>query len=799
MICLIKLKDTIYDISQERPYRVGAFMNDDIVIKNSYADKLTVKNGLVTYNHETYSYGKHAISLSDDVHAELFVFEYTLQTLMTNVPITIGLEAIHTVRIVESDELLIRQIPTGYEVVSSKPIFLNGQKVNASIQMTEGDSVFSSSGYLVKIDGQRVLIASIHPIESELIQLDFEENGEDKFSDFHRSPRFILREPDDVVSILAPPTEDNMQKQSLLKLIIMPLAMIGLTVATHFLTGNGGMMIMMMGMSVITLITSVHSFFSDKKQNKRLKAKKMENYKAYLNEKYKELYDLSKEQEEALNYHYPSMEQVMEMAKNTDRRLYEKTPHHFDFLTYRLGTGRIIPSFKIDYKKSELTEYNEAISEQVTELVAHYQFLENLPITNDLLSAPTGYIGSRRTVIEQVQQAMMQLATFHSYYDVQFVPVFREEELPLWEWSRWLPHMKLQQFNCRSFVYHQRSRDQLLTSLYQMIKERKQAAEQAGSNKQLTFTPHYVFVITDLSLMLDHNIMEFINEDLSHLGISYLFVEDVIESLPEHVNTVVDFKGNRQGTLQLHNGEYMDKPFVTFEKLSTEAKEQFARDLAQVTHVQTLRNAIPDSVTFLEMYGVDSVEALDMNHRWATNDTYQTMAVPLGLRGRDELLMLNLHEKAHGPHGLMAGTTGSGKSETLQSYIASLAVNFHPYEVAFLLIDYKGGGMANLFADLPHLVGAITNLDVAQANRALVSIQAELKKRQRLFAEYDVNHIHQYMKLFKEGVATEPMPHLFLISDEFAELKTNQPDFMKELVSAARIGRSLGIHLILAT
>ena len=147
----------------------------------------------------------------------------------------------------------------------------------------------------------------------------------------------------------------------------------------------------------------------------------------------------------------------------------------------------------------------------------------------------------------------------------------------------------------------------------------------------------------------------------------------------------------------------------------------------------------------------------------------------------------------------MAGTTGSGKSETLQSYIASLAVNFHPYEVAFLLIDYKGGGMANLFADLPHLVGSITNLDVAQANRALVSIQAELKKRQRLFAEYDVNHINQYMKLFKEGVATEPMPHLFLISDEFAELKTNQPDFMKELVSAARIGRSLGIHLILAT
>lgn len=107
--------------------------------------------------------------------------------------------------------------------------------------------------------------------------------------------------------------------------------------------------------------------------------------------------------------------------------------------------------------------------------------------------------------------------------------------------------------------------------------------------------------------------------------------------------------------------------------------------------------------------------------------------------------------------------------------------------------------MANLFKDLVHLVGTITNLDGDEAMRALTSIKAELRKRQRLFGEHDVNHINQYHKLFKEGVATEPMPHLFIISDEFAELKSEQPDFMKELVSTARIGRSLGIHLILAT
>ncbi len=110
----------------------------------------------------------------------------------------------------------------------------------------------------------------------------------------------------------------------------------------------------------------------------------------------------------------------------------------------------------------------------------------------------------------------------------------------------------------------------------------------------------------------------------------------------------------------------------------------------------------------------------------------------------------------------------------------SLAVNFAPEDVGFLPIDYKGGGMANLFADLPHLLGSITNLDGASTARALKSIHAELERRQRLFREFGVNHINGYTKLYKKGKTgatdgvypTEPLPHLFLISDEFAELKS---------------------------
>ena len=138
-----------------------------------------------------------------------------------------------------------------------------------------------------------------------------------------------------------------------------------------------------------------------------------------------------------------------------------------------------------------------------------------------------------------------------------------------------------------------------------------------------------------------------------------------------------------------------------------------------------------------------------------------------------------LHEKAHGPHGLVAGTTGSGKSEILQSYILSAATLFHPYEIGFVIIDFKGGGMVNQFKDLPHLIGAITNIDGKEIDRSLKSIKAELLKRQSLFAEANVNHIDKYIKLYKEGKVQIPLPHLVIVVDEFAELKASHNDIHK--------------------
>lgn len=201
----------------------------------------------------------------------------------------------------------------------------------------------------------------------------------------------------------------------------------------------------------------------------------------------------------------------------------------------------------------------------------------------------------------------------------------------------------------------------------------------------------------------------------------------------------------------------------------------------------------------LDLLDVGFVEELPVADSWRQSEPFRSLAVPIGVQAGGELLYLDLHERGHGPHGLMAGATGSGKSELIQSFIASLAVKFHPHEVAVLLIDYKGGGMANAFRDLPHQIGIITNLEGNLATRALIGLRSEYLRRQRIFDEVGVNAIDDYQRLYRRGKVSEPLPHLAIIADEFAELIQNQPEFMAELVSGVRVGRSLGVHLILAT
>lgn len=619
------------------------------------------------------------------------------------------------------------------------------------------------------------------------------------YPDYHRSPRLIYRPIEDKVTVNAPPQVPNKPRNELLRMLIPPLIMVGIVVLISIFQPRGLYIFMSVAMGITTAVFSVQNYFRNKRDYKQSLEDRISAYHAYLADKSIELTQLAESQRFGQYYHYPNLEEIDELAQGYSHRIYEKIPQQFDFLYYRLGLGQVPPSYQLMYSQKERSGVKDPLEMEGFELYESHKTLNAMPVIANLQHGPVGYVGDRSLVLEQLQLLVHQLAFFHSYHDVQFIVVMPEHERPQWEWLRWLPHATLRDLNIRGFVDNQRTRDQVLGSLNQILKQRQTQLAAAGNNQEIFFTPHYVILITDETLVMDHVIMEFFSEDPTALGCSLIFVQDVMRSLSENVQTVIRLKDQTTGELVMEEGVLKEQNFTLDHFPEAYDKEQLARRLAPLRHLQTLKSSIPESVTFLEMYGAEKVSDLDILSRWQSRRAYQSMAVPLGLRGQDDIVNLDLHEKAHGPHGLIAGTTGSGKSELIQSYILSLAVNFHPHEVAFLLIDYKGGGMANLFKDLPHVLGTITNLDGAQSMRALTSIKAELQRRQRLFAQYHVNHIHAYQKKVQLGEAKEPMPHLFLISDEFAELKSEQPEFISELISTARIGRSLGVNLILAT
>ncbi|SDZ50479.1 DNA segregation ATPase FtsK/SpoIIIE, S-DNA-T family [Evansella caseinilytica] len=719
--------------------------------------------------------------------------------------ITFGAQEYNDVQIAEiaADFVLVREDKhQAFELaVHQGAVYHNFVRKTGRLALAPGDQLyFDGVTILFSEENMEILSPGKEVVSHLLPLLEGDNHYDEEYPDYHRSPRIIYREPTEKRTIAKPSNKPSKPSEQLLRTILPPLVMIIAFVAVSIFQPRGIYIVVMLSMTVVTVTLSVTYYIKNVKKYKVDMKEREESYREYLLRKTKELYEVSEEQRHALEYHYPDVQQIRELAAKVDARIYEKTMFHHDFLTFRTGLGTVAASFDIDFNEEEFTQEKDELVDAARELLSQNKEIENVPIAASLVKGPVGYIGQRRLVLEQLQLLVMQTALFHSYYDVQFITVFPEEEKADWHWMRWLPHASLRDVNVRGFVYHERSRDQVLHSMYQILKERKLVLdEKSNKNEKMYFFPHYIVLITDEKLILDHTIMELFNEDPSELGVSLVFVQDVMQSLPEHVKTVIDIRDAKTGNIILEEGELVNKHFTPDHFPEGFDKEEVSRMLAPINHLQNLKNSIPESVTFLEMYGVETVEELGIASRWKKNETYKSLAVPLGLRGKDDIVQLNLHEKAHGPHGLVAGTTGSGKSEIIQSYIISLAVNFHPYEVAFLLIDYKGGGMANLFKNMPHLLGTITNLDRSQSKRALASIKAELQRRQRLFGEHGVNHINQYQKLYKQGEVEEAMPHLFLISDEFAELKAEQPDFMKELVSTARIGRSLGIHLILAT
>lgn len=723
-------------------------------------------------------------------------------------------------------------------------VYVNDTRVNNKV-IENGDIIFIYgykiiilNNYLIINNPQKCLqINSPNIVQKPLLQyvgnlLPTEEDdnatiyNENEY--YSRSPRFVTSINEENIKIDNPPGKVEPDETPVLYTIgpMLTMSMSSIVSAAtsiiNIRSGNGNLstafpaILVSVAMLASTLLWPTLMKKYNKKRTKKKEDERQKKYIDYLNEKRTIIENLRVNQFQILTEKFKEPKELETIITNRKRNLWERLIESEDFLQVRLGLGTIPLKLNLSYSTEEFTMVEDNLKEELKKVVASAQDIPNAPVTislverNKLVLIGDNYY--RKSMIESI---ILQLATYHSYNDLKLVFMVNDSIGDFWDSVKTLPHTWS---NTRDIRFYANSYDDMtkisfyLEQVYTARKYNEEDGERTESNiNYKSVSPYYLIIVDNIKKNKNIEIINKVLKENRNLGFGLIILNEGISNLPNACNDFLtaageksaiiknDLNKNNQQTFIMDNIEDIDFPLLC-EKLSNIPIK-----------LPLMLDEIKSSVGFLEMYKVGKVEQLNILERWNNNNPVNSLSVPIGIHTDGELFSLDLHEKFHGPHGLIAGMTGSGKSEFIITYILSMCLNFNPHEVSFVLIDYKGGGLTGAFENkltgvkLPHLAGTITNLDAAEIKRSLSSIESELKRRQTLFnqAKIKLNEstldIYKYQKLYRDGLLDEPISHLFIITDEFAELKNQQPEFMDELISTARIGRSLGVHLILAT
>ncbi|MCM1217691.1 MAG: type VII secretion protein EssC [Lachnospiraceae bacterium] len=705
---------------------------------------------------------------------------------------------------------------------SKNGIYVNGRRLHHSIEVHPGDVAYILG---VKIVFGKRFLALNNPdgvvtlnteslVPYEPVPLcPYEAPEEIKKTIYYRSPRFY-RVIEPFTLKIDEPTAREREDDTPLMLMLAPSLVMGVA---SFSTGLIAMMNMLRGGSSIgnalpTMIMSISMltgmvlfpFIMKRRERNRKQEHEQERrdkYLKYLDQMHVEIARESQKQKEILNETFQAIIPQMKKGDFFERILWSRIIGQQNFLVVRVGVGNIPLQAALTFPAQRFRIDDDVMRDEVKRFSEERQIVTGVPVTYSLAEHQfSGIVGNGAVVNGILHHILIQIAALHSYDEVKLVFLCDESDLKKFAYVRWMPHIWDNDFKKRFLAVNaEEVRDMSAYFLREMEKYRGDHGVKA---------PHYVIVSTSKVLS---DSCAFLTEILRNPlpCFSYLAVYDAWKNLPKECSMIIQIN-DAQGTMfdyrQTDGGQIN---FVPDQVTAWEASKSISQIAEYRLDLRSGKYALPEMLTFLEMYQVTKYEHLNITSRWKNSNSVASLQAPIGVNSDGGLFYLDLHEEAHGPHGLIAGMTGSGKSEFIITYVLSMAVNYSPEDVSFILIDYKGGGLVGAFESdqyrLPHIAGTITNLDGTAIARSLLSIQSELKRRQRVFAEArrianeGTMDIYKYQKLYRSGVVEEPIPHLFIISDEFAELKIQEPEFMAQLISTARIGRSLGVHLILAT
>ncbi len=716
--------------------------------------------------------------------------------------------------------------------------FVNGKPViDKQTILFNGDVVFIM-GLKIIIMGKKIFVNNPRNVlhlssgaferndkKQEISKNSVENDNEELYTEkdyFSRAPRLMNIIETEKLKIDSPPHIQDKEEMPLILTIGSSLSM-GLIMMVSIFSAIDGRM---NGTSdskqtIISIITAVAMLVSiilfpvlmakyNRRKKKRYEAKRQKKYREYLNQKNEAINQMKSRQRKILFDNFPAPEECTQLILSKDARLWERKIDDYDFLTVRLGLGEVPLKIDINYPEEQFTMDDDDLLDVLDKIIDNSKTIEAAPVTISLTEKNILALILRNegNVNRFIQSLIIQLVTFQSYEDLKLVFLLNDRSEDTLNYAKMLPHVWSNNKQIRFFTNNYDEMNEISKYLEEEFQERIQDEKKDYKS----YMPYYLIITDDYKKIENLKIITEILKQKTNVGFSILCITKDMMQLPNECKTFISVDNDsKTGTIFENELSASNQKNFNFDTSVIFFFEKICQMLSNIPikYSASGSNLLPNTYTFLEMYDVGRIEQLNILERWSRNDSTLSLRAPVGIDSSGMPVVLDIHEKFHGPHGLIAGSTGSGKSEFIITYILSLAINYHPDDVNFILIDYKGGGLAGAFEKknmkLPHLVGTITNIDTNGLKRSLVSIQSELRRRQVMFNEArDMTDegtidIYKYQRLYHQGIVKKPIPHLLIICDEFAELKQQQEDFMNELISVSRIGRSLGVHLILAT
>ena len=640
---------------------------------------------------------------------------------------------------------------------------------------------------------------------------------------FNRSPRLEPRYEGEELKAPQYPREDTSQ--------MFPWAMLAAPVLLGgglFLFTNNPRSLMIM---LLFPIMMLGNYLMQRLRLGKSFRRQQQNFERRYEELEERLYLETPKETAARDAEAPAVAEVFDGAMTLGELLWTRRPEHWNFLGLRLGTATQESRNTIGETNEEADVLPEYV-ERVDRLRERYRTIENVPVFESLVSCGVvGIAGSRMHAGDVMRGLLTQLFGMHAPNELAAVAMVDSEWTEEFDWLKWMPHTSTERnpFVHMPLVDSASSSAVLLAALEEYVlkatseeKSRKgpypqtwhsekfgTRVEQAARELSVPQTPAIVVIVTDNAPVDRPRLMQVLERG-AQVGVYGIFLADDVQALPGVARTYIDLTNGLQDATVDSVRAGVRHEHVTVEGVSSAYMEMLARRLAPVVDASTViedDSDIPRSVMFLSLTGHEVAKHREaVIDRWHENNTIidRSGKPARGRRRAGHLRALvgqaaagamTLDLRDQGPHALVGGTTGAGKSEFLQAWVLGLATNHSPDRVTFLFVDYKGGSAFADCVELPHCVGLVTDLSPHLVHRALTSLRAELHYREHLFNRKKVKDL---LELEKRQDPDTP-PALVLVIDEFAALAKEVPEFVDGVVDIAQRGRSLGIHLIMAT